>query len=205
MEKKQEKEAKEWEEERRRKVEEREEVEKAATARLEQEVERLSKEGQERLAIEVERHTAEEERERQRFEEEKRLRREETDKALERLKEEQEVQTLRVKEEEEKVRRGLEGKVSELEGKLRCLEEAAGQGRDYRLATAHGKLTMLQQEIDSLKTVVEMRTTELHQLRAEKVRVEFEGDEGGLGCWIGRTVCFDHPDPETLRQQRSWV
>ena len=187
MEKKQEKEAKEWEEERRRKVEEREEVEKAATARLEQEVERLSKEGQERLAIEVERHTAEEERERQRYEEEKRLRREETDKALERLKEEQEVQTLRVKEEEEKVRRGLEGKVSELEGKLRCLEEAAGQGRDYRLATAHGKLTMLQQEIDSLKTVVEMRTTELHQLRAEKVRVEFEGEmwEMRVGWGVG--------------------
>ena len=23
--------------------------------------------------------------------------------------------------------------------------------------------------------------------------------------WIGRTLCFDHPDLETLRQQRSWV
>merc|ERR1719458_1445108 len=125
LEKKQEEEKREWEEERRRKVEEREEVEKAATAKLEQEVERLSKEGKERLAIEVERHTSEEERERQKHEEEKRLRREETDRALERLKEEQEVQTLRVKEEEEKVRRVLEGKVSELEGKLRCLDEAA--------------------------------------------------------------------------------
>ena len=171
LEAKQEKEKKEWEEERRRKQEEREEVEKAATAKLEQEVERLAKEGQERLAMEVERHTTEEERRWKKYEEEKRLRREETDRALERMKEEQEVQTLRVKEEEEKVRRCLEGKVCELEGKLRCLEEAAGQGRDYRLATAQGKLTMLQQENDSLKTVVEMRTTELHQLRAEKVRV----------------------------------
>merc|ERR1719458_2142739 len=80
---------------------EREEVEKAATAKLKQEVERLSKEGEERLAIEVERHTTEEERERQKFEEEKRLRREETERALERLKDEQEVQTLRVKEEQE--------------------------------------------------------------------------------------------------------
>merc|ERR1719400_2111191 len=153
-------------------MEERLEVEKEAAARLEREVERLSKEQQERLAIEVERYSSEGEKERQKYAEEKRLRREETDRALERLKEEQEVQTLRVKEEEEKVRKGLEGKVSELEGKLRCLEEAAGQGRDYRLATAQGKLTMLQQEIDSLKTVVDMRTTELHQLRAEKVRLE---------------------------------
>ena len=171
MEKKREAEGEAWEEERRRRLVEREEVEKVAAARLEQEVERLSKEGQERLAIEVERHSSEEERERRKYEEEKRLRREETDRALERLKEEQEVVTLRVKEEEEKVRRGLEGKVSDLEVKLRSLEEAAGQGRDYRLATAHGKLTMLQQEIDSLKTVVEMRTTELHQLRAEKVKL----------------------------------
>merc|ERR1719400_2621657 len=153
-------------------MEERLEVEKEAAARLEREVERLSKEQQERLAIEVERYSSEGEKERQKYAEEKRLRREETDKALERLKEEQEVQTLRVKEEEEKVRRVLEGKVTELEAKLRCLEEAAGQGRDYRLATAQGKLTMLQQEIDSLKTVVDMRTTELHQLRAEKVRLE---------------------------------
>ena len=173
-------EAEEWEEERRVRMEERLEVEKEAAARLEREVERLSKEQQERLAREVERYSSEGERERQKYAEEKRLRREETDKALERLKEEQEVQTLRVKEEEEKVRRGLEGKATELEAKLRCLEEAAGQGRDYRLATAQGKLTMLQQEIDSLKTVVDMRTTELHQLRAEKVRFEVElcGREG---------------------------
>ena len=178
-------EAEEWEEERRVRMEERLEVEKEAAARLEREVERLSKEQQERLAREVERYSSEGEKERQKYAEEKRLRREETDKALERLKEEQEVQTLRVKEEEEKVRRGLEGKVTELEAKLRCLEEAAGQGRDYRLATAQGKLTMLQQEIDSLKTVVEMRTTELHQLRAEKVIFESEV-VGGKG---GRTVC----------------
>merc|ERR1719394_1650388 len=143
-----------------------------AKARLDMEVERLAKEGQERLAVEVEKHSLEGEKERQKFEEEKKLRRDETDKALERLKEEQAVQTLRVKEEEEKLRRGLECKLAEVEGKLKCMEEAAGQGRDYRLATAQGKLTMLQQEIDSLKTVVEMRTTELHQLRAEKVRLE---------------------------------
>merc|ERR1719400_1596166 len=153
-------------------MEERLEVEKEAAARLEREVERLSKEQQERLAIEVERYSSEGEKERQKYAEEKRLRREETDKALEKLKEEQALQTVRVKEEEEKLRRVLEGKVTELEAKLRCLEEAAGQGRDYRLATAQGKLTMLQQEIDSLKTVVDMRTTELHQLRAEKVRLE---------------------------------
>ena len=176
-------EAEEWEEERRVRMEERLEVEKKAAARLEREVERLSKEQQERLAIEVERYSSEGEKERQKYAEEKRLRREETDKALERLKEEQEVQTLRVKEEEEKVRRGLEGKVTELEAKLRCLEEAAGQGRDYRLATAQGKLTMLQQEIDSLKTVVDMRTTELHQLRAEKVRFESEVELCGREGW----------------------
>ena len=118
----------------------------------------------------MEKHSLEGEVERQKFEEEKKLTRDETDNALEKLKEEQALQTVRVKEEEEKLRRGLECKLTEVEGKLRCMEEAAGQGRDYRLASAQGKLTMLQQEIDSLKTVVEMRTTELHQLRAEKVR-----------------------------------
>jgi len=45
-------------------------------------------------------------------------------------------------------------------------------GSDYRLKTAQNKMTNLQQEIDSLKTVVEMRTSEVHELRAEKVKLE---------------------------------
>ena len=37
---------------------------------------------------------------------------------------------------------------------------------------AAAKLTRLQQEVDSLKTVVEMRTTEVHELRAERLRLQ---------------------------------
>jgi len=66
----------------------------------------------------------------------------------------------------------LDERISELNAKIKSLEDNLMHGSDYRLKTAQNKMTNLQQEIDSLKTVVEMRTSEVHELRAEKVKLE---------------------------------
>jgi len=66
----------------------------------------------------------------------------------------------------------LDERILELNTKIKSLEDNLMHGSDYRLKTAQNKMTNLQQEIDSLKTVVEMRTSEVHELRAEKVRLE---------------------------------
>ena len=66
----------------------------------------------------------------------------------------------------------LDERISELNAKIKTLEDNLMHGSDYRLKTAQNKMTNLQQEIDSLKTVVEMRTSEVHELRAEKVKLE---------------------------------
>lgn len=66
----------------------------------------------------------------------------------------------------------LDERISELNAKIKTLEDNLMHGSDYRLKTAQNKMTNLQQEIDSLKTVVDMRTSEVHELRAEKVKLE---------------------------------
>ena len=71
---------------------------------------------------------------------------------------------------EEKLR--LTGKITELTSQVKCLEENLGNGSDYRVKMAHGKMVNLQQEVESLKTVLEMRTEEIHELRTDKVKLE---------------------------------
>jgi len=66
----------------------------------------------------------------------------------------------------------LDGRISELNTKIKTLEDNLMHGSDYRMKNAQNKMTNLQQEIDSLKTVVEMRTSEVHELRTEKVKLE---------------------------------
>ena len=140
--------------------------------RLQGELERVRSEGEERLAGEGERWAHKEERERRRQEDERQRWSEEREREVARVREEQETAALRVREEEERVRRGLEAQALSLQGKVRVLEEGLAQGKEYRLVAAQGRLTTLQQEVDSLKSVVEMRTAEIHQLRAERVRLE---------------------------------
>ena len=71
---------------------------------------------------------------------------------------------------EEKLR--LTTKITELTSQVKCLEENLGNGSDYRVKMAHGKMVNLQQEVESLKTVLEMRTDEIHELRTDKVKLE---------------------------------
>ena len=66
----------------------------------------------------------------------------------------------------------LHNKISDLTGQLRQMEENLCQGSDYRVKRAENKMLTLQQEVDSLKTVLEMKTSEVRELRAEKVRLE---------------------------------
>lgn len=71
---------------------------------------------------------------------------------------------------EEKLR--LNNKITELTSQVKCLEENLNNGSDYRVKMAQGKMVNLQQEVDSLKTVLEMRTDEIHELRTDKVKLE---------------------------------
>ena len=66
----------------------------------------------------------------------------------------------------------MEVQIGELQGKIKSAEESVVKGSDYRLSMAQSRMVTLQQEIDSLKTVVDMRTAEVHELRAERVRLE---------------------------------
>jgi len=66
----------------------------------------------------------------------------------------------------------MESVISDMKHKIMELEETLLNGSDYRVKSAHEKMTNLQQEIDSLKMVVEMRTAEIHDLRSEKIKLE---------------------------------
>merc|ERR550519_2279036 len=52
------------------------------------------------------------------------------------------------------------------------MEENLSQGSDYRVKRAEKKMLTLQQEVDSFKTVLEMKTSEVRELRSEKVKLE---------------------------------
>ena len=162
----------EWGEDRGREREEREEEGRQAAEKLRSEVERLGRELEERLGAEKERYSGERVEEKRRLEEDRKRREEEGEREKVRLKEDHEIAVVRVREEGEEERRVVEEKCRGLECRLRAQEEGSGPSKDYRLATVQGKMFTLQQEVDSLKTVVDMRTTELHHLRAEKVRLE---------------------------------
>ena len=162
----------EWGEERGREREERKEEGRQAAERLRREVERLGQELEEKVVAEGERYSGERESERKKWDEDRKRREEEGERERARLAEEHGMAVVRLREEVEEERRVVEEKCRGLECRLRAQEEGAGPSKDYRLATVQGKMLTLQQEVDSLKTVVEMRTTELHHLRAEKVRLE---------------------------------
>ena len=66
----------------------------------------------------------------------------------------------------------LNNKISDLTAQLLQLEDNLSGGSDYRAKTAKNKMLNLQQEVDSLKTVLEMKTSEVRELRSEKVRLE---------------------------------
>merc|ERR1719438_45448 len=66
----------------------------------------------------------------------------------------------------------LSSKITDLSAQVKSLEESLCNGSDYRLKMAQGKMMNLQQEVDSLKTVLEMRTGEVHELRTDKVKLE---------------------------------
>ena len=66
----------------------------------------------------------------------------------------------------------LTTKVSDLTFQVKTLEENLHNGSDYRVKMAQNKMMNLQQEVDSLKTVLEMKTGEIHELRTDKVKLE---------------------------------
>ena len=66
----------------------------------------------------------------------------------------------------------LSAKISDLTSQVKSLEENLCNGSDYRVKMAQGKMVNLQQEVDSLKTVLEMKTGEVHELRSDKVKLE---------------------------------
>ena len=66
----------------------------------------------------------------------------------------------------------LHSKISDLTEQLQQMEENLCQGSDYRVQRAEKAMLRLQQEVESLKTVLEMKTSEVRELRAEKVRLE---------------------------------
>lgn len=77
---------------------------------------------------------------------------------------------LKSSQEDEKIL--LQNKVSDLTSQLQQMEDSLSQGSDYRVKTAKQKMVTLQQEVDSLKTVLEMKTTEVRELRADKLKLE---------------------------------
>ena len=66
----------------------------------------------------------------------------------------------------------LHHKISDLTSQLQQVEENVSEGSDYRVKTAKKKMVTLQQEVDSLKTVLEMKTSEVRELRADKLKLE---------------------------------
>ena len=66
----------------------------------------------------------------------------------------------------------LESKIADLDSHVKYLEVNLNSGSDYRVKTAHGKIVNLEQEVESLKTVLEMKTSEVHELRTDKVKLE---------------------------------
>ena len=66
----------------------------------------------------------------------------------------------------------LETKITDLGSHVKYLEENLNSGSDYRVKTAHGKILNLEREVESLKTVLEMKTSEVHELRTDKVKLE---------------------------------
>ena len=89
----------------------------------------------------------------------------------------------------------LHNKISDLTGQLRQMEENLCQGSDYRVKRAENKMLTLQQEVDSLKTVLEMKTSEVRELRSEKVKLEEKldlYDQQQLSLRkMSAQVCFD--------------
>ena len=67
---------------------------------------------------------------------------------------------------------GLTSKLTELSSQVKSMEDTMNSGSDYKVKMAHSKMSNLQQEVDSLKTVLEMRTGEIHTLRTDKVKLE---------------------------------
>ena len=82
---------------------------------------------------------------------------------------EQEDKLQSVHDEEKSI---LSSKITDLSAQVKSLEESLCNGSDYRVKMAQGKMMNLQQEVDSLKTVLEMRTGEVHELRTDKVKLE---------------------------------
>ena len=74
--------------------------------------------------------------------------------------------------EQSEERARLTARITELSQQVKCLEENLDSGSDYRVKMAQGKMVNLQQEVDSLKTVLEMRTGEVRDLRTDKVKLE---------------------------------
>jgi len=66
----------------------------------------------------------------------------------------------------------LEEDILELEAEIKVLQNNFLKDSDSRVQVIHTKNINLLQEIDSLKTVVDMRTAEIHGLRAERSRLE---------------------------------
>ena len=89
----------------------------------------------------------------------------------------------------------LHSKISDLTGQLQQMEENLCQGSDYRVKRAEKAMLTLQQEVDSLKTVLEMKTSEVRELRSEKVKLEEKldlYDQQQLSLRkMSAQVCFD--------------
>ena len=89
----------------------------------------------------------------------------------------------------------LHSKISDLTEQLQQMEENLCQGSDYRVKRAEKAMLTLQQEVDSLKTVLEMKTSEVRELRSEKVKLEEKldlYDQQQLSLRkMSAQVCFD--------------
>ena len=66
----------------------------------------------------------------------------------------------------------LTSKINDMASHIKTMEESLTSGKDYRSKMAKSTITNLQQEVESLKTVLEMKTGEIHELRTDKVRLE---------------------------------
>ena len=66
----------------------------------------------------------------------------------------------------------LTSKINDMASHIKTMEESFTSGKDYRSKMAKNTITNLQQEVESLKTVLEMKTGEIHELRTDKVRLE---------------------------------
>jgi len=62
--------------------------------------------------------------------------------------------------------------IKDMKHKITELESTLLNSSDYKVKSAHEKMINLQQEIQSLKMVVEMRTEDIHAQRAENIKLE---------------------------------